>query len=63
LIDRAENPSERRSSLTILTVLLAFFADAVMNSVASTRQNYLVEFGRYLDTRYPAGSDRDQRPQ
>ena len=37
--------------MTILGVLLAMLSDAVMSSVVSTRQAYLVEFGKYLEGR------------
>ena len=52
----SERQIERRDiHLTIFSVLVAFLTDALMNSVtstvASTRQEYLVEFGRYLDAR------------
>ena len=44
--------------LTIFSVLLALLSDALMNSVSSsvvsTRQQYLAEFGRYLDRQGPA---------
>jgi len=48
--------------MTIVSVLLALFADAVLNSVATTRQGYLTQFGRYLDTRYPADRTTARRP-
>jgi hypothetical protein len=47
-----ERQSERRGiHLTILSVLIALLTDAVTSAVTSSRQAYLVEFGRYLDGR------------
>jgi hypothetical protein len=37
--------------MTIVTALMALFADHVMGVVASTRRSYLVEFNEYLDGR------------
>jgi hypothetical protein len=37
--------------MAIIRVLLALFADHVMDAVATSRQTYLTEFGRYLDRR------------
>ena len=37
--------------MTIVTVLMALFADHVMGAVASTRRSDLVEFNEYLDGR------------
>ena len=37
--------------MAIIRALLAFLADHVMNSVATSRQTYLAEFGHYLDRR------------
>jgi len=36
-------------SMAIIRALLALLADHVMDSVATSRQTYLTEFGRYLD--------------
>jgi len=35
--------------MAIIRALLALLADHVMDSVATSRQTYLTEFGRYLD--------------
>ena len=37
--------------MAIIRALLAFLADRVMGSVATSRQTYLTEFSRYLDRR------------
>jgi len=46
----------------MLSVLIAILTDTVMNSVAATRQTYLVEFGRYLDGRRLAERPELRRP-
>jgi len=47
-----ERQNERRGiHLTNLSILIALLTDAVMKSVTSSRQAYLIEFGRYLDGR------------
>ena len=48
--------------LTILSVLIAILSDTVTNSVVSTRQAYLVEFGRYLDGRGLAERPEPRKP-
>ena len=54
--------SRRASHLTILSVLLSMLSDTVMNSVVSTRQAYLAEFGRYLEGRAMAERPEERKP-
>ena len=49
--------------MTILSVLLAMLSDAVMNSVVSTRQAYLVEFGKYIEGRGLSERSATRRPE
>jgi hypothetical protein len=37
--------------MAIIRALLALLADRVFDSVVTSRQTYLSEFGRYLDSR------------
>ena len=48
-IESTYDLDEEGTDLTIVAALMAFLADHVMGAVATTRQNYLAEFNRYLD--------------